>query len=152
MIERSVTIMENRSKVIFVTAGVLVVLAIVLSSCGGGGGGYGGGGTPIAASTVQVVICSAGTTTTVSIVSQNFPGFDPASVTVPVNSIVQWTNNDLTMPYHTVTSTTVPANGTFDSGNLAPGASICLKFTSAGTFGYHCSLHPTTMIGAVTVQ
>jgi plastocyanin len=150
--ERNVNIMKNRSKVTFVIAGVLVVLAVVLYSCGGGGGGYGGGGgTPIA-STVQVVVCSAGTTTTVSIVSQNFPGFNPASVTVPVNSIVQWTNNDLTMPYHTVTSTTVPANGTFDSGNLVPGASICLKFTSAGTFGYHCLIHPATMIGSVIVQ
>jgi len=138
--------MKNRSKVTVVIAGVLVVLAIVLYSCGGGGGGYGGGGTPIV-STVQVVVCPG--TQMVSIVNQSF-GFSPASVTVPLNTIVQWTNNDSMI--HTVTSTTVPTNGTFDSGNLAPGASICLKFTSAGTFNYHCSLHPATMIGAVTVQ
>ena len=141
--------MKKKARIIFVIAGVLVVLSIVLYNCGGGGGGgYGGGGTPPTPSTVQVVVCSAGTTTTVSIVNQ-ITGFSPSSVTVPVNSIVQWTNNDSII--HTVTSTTVPTNGTFDSGNLAPGASICLKFTSAGTFNYHCSIHPT-MTGLVTVQ
>jgi plastocyanin len=88
----------------------------------------------------------------VSIVSMAAPGFNPASVTVPVNTVVQWTNNDSSGTLHTVTSTTVPANGTFDSGNLALGATICLKFTSAGAFNYHCTNHPTTMIGLVTVQ
>jgi plastocyanin len=144
--ERSVNIMKNRSKVTFVIAAVLVVLAVVLYNCGGGGGGYGGGGTPVASS-VQVVACPG--TQMVSIVSQ-IVGFNPASVTVPVNTIVQWTNSDSIT--HTVTSTTVPTNGTFDSGNLAPSATICFKFTSAGTFNYHCSIHPTTMIGLVTVQ
>jgi hypothetical protein len=50
---------------------------------------------------------------------------------------------------HTVTSTTVPANGAFDS-SVSAGASICLKFTSAGSYSYHCSIHPS-MTGAVTV-
>jgi plastocyanin len=143
--------MKNKSSIKFMIAGVFVVLASVLYSCGGGGGGsYGGsGGTPTpTSSTVQAVACPGATL--ISIVNLSV-GFNPSSVTVPVNSIVQWTNNDPSMT-HTVTSTTVPANGTFDSGNLAPGASICLKFTSAGAFNYHCSIHPTTMIGKVTVQ
>ncbi|MGE5173306.1 MAG: plastocyanin/azurin family copper-binding protein, partial [Betaproteobacteria bacterium] len=69
--------------------------------------------------------------------------------TVPVNTTVKWTNIDTIL--HTVTGTTVPANGAFDV-QVNPGASVCLKFTSAGTFNYHCSIHPTTMIGLVTVQ
>ena len=141
--------MKNKSKIIFALAGMFVVLAVVLYNCGGGGGGggYGGGGTTTA-STVQVVACPG--TTMVSIVNLT-SGFSPSSVTVPVNTIVQWTNNDSAMT-HTVTSTTVPVNGAFDSGSLLPSATVCLKFTTAGTFNYHCSIHPTTMIGAVTVQ
>ena len=140
--------MKSRSKVTFVIAGVLVVLAIVLYSCGGGGGGGYGGGGGTTTSTVQGVACS-GATTTVSIVSQSV-GFTPPIVTVTAGSIVQWTNNDPSLP-HTVTRTTVSTNGFFDSGNLAPGASVCLKFTAVGTFDYHCSLHPT-MTGEVIVQ
>jgi plastocyanin len=51
---------------------------------------------------------------------------------------------------HTVTSTTVPLNGTFDM-QVNTGTSVCLKFTSAGTFNYHCTIHPI-MTGTVIVQ
>ncbi len=76
--------------------------------------------------------------------------FQPGSVPIAVNDIVQWTNNDSTP--HTVTSGT-PANadGKFDSGNLAPGATVCVQFLSAGMYQYFCHIH-TFMIGAVTVQ
>jgi plastocyanin len=142
--------MKHNSKTIIVFAGIFVVLAIVLYGCGGGGGGggYGGGGTP-PSSTVQVVACPASGTIDVNIVSMTAPGFSPSSSTVPVNTIVKWTNIDGIL--HTVTSTTVPLNGTFDM-QVNPSTSVCLKFTSAGTFNYHCSIHPTTMIGVVTVQ
>ncbi len=146
--------MKIRLRTPFVLARIFVVLAAVLYGCGGGGGGsYGGGNSmtpPPAVSTVEAVDCSTATSPTmVSIVSQAV-GFSPSGPTVPVNTVVEWTNND-TMT-HTVTSTTVPSNGAFDSGNVAPGAKVCLKFTSAGTFNYHCSIHPTTMIGSVIVQ
>ncbi len=149
--------MKHKSKTLFINAGMLLVLAMMLYSCGGGGGGYGGssysapplGGGPAATGTVQVVACPG--TTAVSIVNM-VTGFSPSSVTVPVNTVVQWTNNDAIT--HTVTSTsTVPAGiATFDSMNLAPGTSVCFKFTSAGTYNYHCTIHPATMIGALTVQ
>jgi plastocyanin len=45
----------------------------------------------------------------------------------------------------------VPANGTFDSSNVSPGTSVCFKFTVAGTYNYHCSIH-SSMTGTVTVQ
>jgi len=130
-------------------AGLLVVLAVVLSNCGGGGSGLSysyGGGTP-ASSTVQVVACPAGGTTDISIVDLA-TGFSPAGVTVPVDTTVKWTNADSIQ--HTVTSSTVPLNGTFDA-TLNPGISVCLKFTVAGAFNYHCSIHPS-MTGLVTVQ
>ena len=144
---------RNRIINALLNASMLLVLAAVFYSCGGGGGGssYGSSSTtppptsPTATSTVEVVSCPASGTTAVSV--QNF-AFSPAGITVPVNAIVKWTNLDSTT--HTVTSTTVPTNGTFDS-QLNPGASVCMKFSSAGSFSYHCSIH-TTMTGMVTVQ
>jgi plastocyanin len=56
---------------------------------------------------------------------------------------VTWTNNDSVA--HTVTGTD------FASSQLAPGSTFSHKFTTAGSFDYHCSIHPS-MTGNVTVQ
>lgn len=66
-------------------------------------------------------------------------------VTVAPGTTVTWTNND-TMP-HTVTAT----DGSFDSGNIAPGESFSLTFTDAGTFDYFCVYHPD-MTATVVVE
>ncbi len=154
--------MKQKPKTLIMTAGTFIILAIMLYSCGGGGG-YGSGGGygappmgmgPTATGTVQVVACPVNGTTDVSIVSMTAPGFNPSNLgPVAVNTIVKWTNNDPALA-HTVTSTsTVPANiATFDSGQMSPGSTVCFKFTSAGTYNYHCSNHPATMIGLVTAQ
>ena len=148
--------MKQISKTYLVLVGLFGVLGVVMYSCGGGGSmtsvGYGGGTSMPApsssASTVQLVVCPAGGESVVSIVSRT-AGFSPASITVPLNTTVKWSNSDTIT--HTVTSTSVPVGGTFDSTAI-PGASVCMKFTAAGTFNYHCSIHPTTMIGVVSVQ
>lgn len=135
---------HNRKKYILMIAGLFVVLTVVLYSCGGG---YGGGTTP-ATATVQVVACPVSGTTDISIVSVA-AGYSPGSAPVPVNTTVKWTNNDSVQ--HTVTSTSVPLYGTFNE-TVNAGASVCLKFTSAGAFNYHCSLHPAMPAGLVTVS
>jgi plastocyanin len=103
--------------------------------------------TATSTTTVQLVPCPASGTTDVSIVEF---AFNPSSITIPANSIVKWTNNGTIT--HTATSTTVPANGSFDSGFILPGQSVCFKFTTAGTYNYWCSIHTTLMTGVVTVQ
>jgi plastocyanin len=130
-----VKVMNQKAKTRFALAGMFIILALMLSSCGGGGVGASYGG-------------SSSTPPVVSIVSMTL-GFSPASIAVTVNTVVKWTNADSIL--HTVTSTAVPLDGTFDA-QVNPRASVCFKFTSAGTFNYHCSIHPTTMIGVVTVQ
>jgi plastocyanin len=70
--------------------------------------------------------------------------FQPGSVEVPVGGSVTWTNNGSAT--HTVTSD----SGAFDSGQLAPGATFSQTFDTAGTFTYHCSIHPQ-MTGTVIV-
>ena len=71
--------------------------------------------------------------------------FNPSSITVPVNTTVKWTNKDGTT--HTVTSNTT----LFNSGNLGNGATFSFKFTTAGTFPYHCTIH-SSMTASVIVQ
>jgi plastocyanin len=72
--------------------------------------------------------------------------FTPADVTIKVGDTVTWANNDSVG--HTVTSDT----GAFASPNpIAQGSSYSFKFTKAGTYPYHCSVHPT-MTAKVTVQ
>jgi plastocyanin len=71
--------------------------------------------------------------------------FSPSTITVSVNTTVIWTNFDQVA--HTVTSDT----GLFDSGNIASSNTYSFKFTSAGTFTYHCKIHPS-MTGTVIVN
>jgi plastocyanin len=92
------------------------------------------------------------------------PGGPPSAVTIPVGArtlgsgaylpgelniaagtMVTWTNADSIS--HTSTS---DVNG-FDSGNVAPGGRFSFTFQSAGTFPYHCSIHPG-MVGTVVVR
>ena len=40
---------------------------------------------------------------------------------------------------HTVTS---DDGQTFDSGTIAPGGTFTFKFTVAGSYPYHCNIHP----------
>ncbi len=102
--------------------------------------GTGAGGTA-ASTAVQQVACAASATTTVTI--SDFV-FTPASVSVPANGIVRWTNNGPSI--HTATSDT----GMFDSGQIPVGSSVCFQFPTAGSFPYHCTIHPF-MTGSVTV-
>jgi plastocyanin len=85
-----------------------------------------------------------GTNNTNSVSIKNF-AFSNTSLSVTAGTIVTWTNNDATA--HTVTAD----DGSFDSGNIAPGNSFTHTFNSMGTVGYHCTIHPM-MKAAVIVK
>jgi plastocyanin len=70
--------------------------------------------------------------------------FNPASLSVTAGATVTWTNSDTTI--HTVTAD----DGSFNSGNIAIGATYSRVFNTAGTFSYHCMIHPE-MTGKVMV-
>jgi plastocyanin len=83
--------------------------------------------------------------------------FTPNPVSVSLASatagLVQWVNNDQTGGVYGGTGTThniTADDGSFTSGNLAPGATFGETFTVAGSYAYHCSIHPT-MKGTVIV-
>lgn len=71
--------------------------------------------------------------------------FTPNNLTVKVGTKVTWTNND------SVTHTVTADQGAFNSNALAPGSSFSFTFSKAGTFSYHCSVHPS-MTATIIVQ
>lgn len=81
----------------------------------------------------------------ISIIGSGTYAFDPASKSVKVGTTVTWTNNS-SAP-HTVTSDTGPDS--FD-GQVSSGDKFSFTFTKAGTYTYHCSIHPY-MHGTITV-
>jgi plastocyanin len=71
--------------------------------------------------------------------------FGPAAITVPVGTIVTWTNRD-DIP-HTVVST----EKVFKSKVLDTDEKFSFTFTKPGEYPYFCSIHPK-MTGKVVVQ
>jgi plastocyanin len=70
--------------------------------------------------------------------------FEPASVELPEGATVLWTNTGVAP--HTVSA----EDGSFDSGTLDPGASFEHTFTTPGTYGYLCQVHPE-MTGTIEI-
>jgi plastocyanin/uncharacterized membrane protein len=68
--------------------------------------------------------------------------YGPNEVTVPLGTIVTWTNRDPAP--HTAT------RDSFDSGTLSTGDSAQVSFTTPGEYAYICSIHPS-MTGRIVV-
>ena len=101
-------------------AGVLVV------GCGGGDNSSGGGPTTSGAATP-----ASGT----AVAIDNF-AFSPATLNAKMGQQVTWTNKqDIA---HTVTAD----GGAFDH-QMPPGATFSFTFDKAGSFAYHCTIHPS---------
>ena len=71
--------------------------------------------------------------------------FAPADLSIAAGTAVTWVNSDATA--HTSTSN---AAG-WDSGIVAPGGQFKFVFQNAGTFPYHCAIHPG-MVGTIAVR
>jgi plastocyanin len=93
-----------------------------------------GSGAPIPGSGNQINY-----TTRVTIQNSSFT---PSEVTVMVSGSILWANSDETV--HTVTAD----DGSFDSGDLQPGATFGVTFNTVGPHRYHCKYH-AEMTGVV---
>jgi len=51
----------------------------------------------------------------------------------------------------TTSHTSTADGGDWRSGTIAPGGTFTTTLQTAGTFTYHCTIHPG-MVGTVTVQ
>jgi plastocyanin len=70
--------------------------------------------------------------------------FGPAHLVVSPGTTIVWTNQDGFQ--HTTTSD----HGLWDSGPINPDATFKRVFKKAGTFTYHCTIHPF-MLGTIKV-
>jgi len=63
-----------------------------------------------------------------------------------VGQTIAWRNGD------SITHTATQDSGGFNTGSIAAGAtSTATMMNTAGTFAYHCTLHPG-MVGTINVQ
>jgi len=101
-------------------------------------GGCGSSSSSPSTTSADVTIQMVGDRTTQS--------YSPNPATMRVGQTVAWHNADSTA--HTSTKD----GGGFDTGNVNAGAtSSPITMSAAGTFTYHCTLHPG-MVGTITVQ
>ena len=124
---------------------ILAVTAAVLAvGCGGnsGSGGY-GGGSPATTAAPAATSAGGGSTTSgagtpasgTAVTIDNF-AFSPATLNAKMGQQVTWTNKqDIA---HTVTAD----GGAFDH-QMPPGATFSFTFDKAGSFAYHCTIHPS---------
>lgn len=71
--------------------------------------------------------------------------FSPDPINITVGTTVRWTNQDGVL--HTSTSD----GAVWDSGNLSNGQQFSYTFNIAGSYPYHCSVHPS-MLGTINVS
>jgi plastocyanin len=127
----------------FQTHTLLSTVAVAAVLAAGCGGGSGGGGPSAGAAPASSAGGSSGTSSAITI--SNFK-FSPATLTVKNGARIKVTNKD-SAP-HTVTA---DDGHSFDSGNLDQGASGTIRAPAAGTYSYHCTVHPF-MKGKLVVQ
>ena len=71
--------------------------------------------------------------------------YSPNPLTIARGTTVVWMNNDSS------THDQVSDSGVFNTGSVAPGAQASFTFQNAGTFPYHCGIHPN-MVATIVVQ
>ena len=135
----------------------LTLLALSLGLCGACGSYSAPSNSqnppPPAAMTndISIVIGASGLTTT---------AFSPNPQVVALGGnpsvSVRWVNKDITGGNYSSGSATVhnitSDNGTFTaSGPLGGNATYTISLTTAGSYPYHCSIHPN-MVGTITVN
>jgi plastocyanin len=125
--------MRSRAYTLFSTA---AVAALLVTGCGGGNSGPspgvvpGVGGSSVALSAITI---------------SNFK-FSPGTLRVQDGAGMRVANDDSTA--HTVTA---DDGHSFDSGTVDSGASTTIRAPAAGTYSYHCTIHPF-MKGKLVVQ
>jgi plastocyanin len=120
--------------------------ALVLAACSGGTTPTSAptAGGPAATTAAAPCTDSTGPTTVSASAVDNT--WAPADVTAKVGDVITWSNGD-----------GVPHKVALDDGscqmsaNISAGSSASLVFSVAGTFPFHCSIHPS-MKGTITIS
>ncbi|MFL5650277.1 MAG: cupredoxin domain-containing protein [Chloroflexota bacterium] len=124
-------------------------IALVISACSSSGGGgssaaASAAGAPSAAASAAGAPCAEASGSGSVTVSVKDFSFDPSTVNAKVGDTITFSNTGA-----------APHNATLDAGGCATpdiqsGKSDGLTFTAAGSYPFHCSIHPQ-MKGTITV-
>ena len=135
----------RRTRSLWAYLSLALIVALLLAACGGEGTTT--ASTPTAPSQPTPTPTTApsptptqtSTVANVKIVEQNGKyAFQPATLSIKMGTQVEWLNTS-DAP-HTVTS---DAAGDFNStSNITQNQTFKFTFTKAGTFPYHCNIHP----------
>jgi plastocyanin len=136
--------MNRRRMARLVKGGVAACLTAALAGCGGGSSSSSSSGGTCSAGTAGVNVGSA----TSTVKATDSLTFTPQTVTVGVGQVLQWSNTGSVG--HTVTFDD-SANGCLSDVSLQGGSTWQVKFAQAGTYAYHCTIHPQ-MTGTITVS
>ena len=123
----------------------LGAIALVISACSSSGASTAPAASAAApaASAAGAACAPASGSGTVAVSVKDF-SFDPSTITAKVGDTVTFSNTGA-----------APHNATLDAGGCAtgdiqPGSSGGLHFSAAGTYAFHCTIHPD-MKGTITV-
>ena len=134
-----------RRPLVTLSAGAILILA----ACSSGGATSAPTTAPSTAPSAEASAPAAGAACSesaaageVSVAVKDF-AFNPSAITAPVGQTITFTNGD-----------SAPHTATLDDGscttpNIASGSSDGLMFTVAGTYPFHCNVHPN-MKGTIT--
>ena len=116
---------------------LLIVGLLAAYGCGSTSSSPSTPSTPAVTGTPVSIVAGSSVLTTTA--------YAPNPVSVAVGGSVTWVNND------NVAHTSTANNGNWNSGSIAPGGQYTTTFPAAGSYTYHCAIHPG-MVGTITVQ
>jgi plastocyanin len=114
---------------------VVFGVSVVVSACGSDSSSPTAPGASTAANVTVTIQSNSGSNS-----------YAPNPVTMRVGQTIAWRNADA------ITHTATQDSSGFNTGSIAGGAtSAATMMSTAGTFPYHCAIHPG-MVGTITVQ
>ena len=130
-----------------VRAGLALVVGIALAACSGATTTTNAPAASSGATTAAAAVCAKATAKgSIEVEIQDFT-FKTEPIQAKVGDTITWTNKDTTP--HSASPDNNPECAT-DTLNKDSAGSI--TYTVAGTYPYHCAIHPTQMKGTIVVS
>ena len=130
-----------------VRAGLALVVGIALAACSGAATTTNAPAATSGATAAAAAVCAKATTKgSIEVEIQDF-SFKTEPIQAKVGDTITWTNKDTTP--HSASPNNNPECAT---DTLNQGSSGSITYTVAGTYPYHCAIHPTQMKGTIVVS